>query len=79
MSPLDWMVIEMEFSRCKMVAVNGDDPRCSDLLTGVAIEMEDSRCTSLAEGRVLELNDARSRHMHVKMEDPRCQNLYMKW
>jgi hypothetical protein len=73
------MVTEMESPRCKMVAMIGDDPRCSCLLTGVAIEMEDSRCTSLAEGRVLEVNEAHSRHMHVKMEDPRCQNLYMKW
>jgi hypothetical protein len=71
----DEAVIEMEFSRCKMVAIEVDDPRCSSLLMGVAIEMEDPRCASLHERRVPEADDARCRHAPVKMEDPRCQSL----
>jgi len=76
---LNGMVIEMEFSRCKIVAIEIDDPRGAGHLQGVSIDVEDSRCRSLAEGQMLEVEDARCRHTRVVMEDPRCQNLHMKW
>jgi hypothetical protein len=73
------MVIDMESFRCKMAAVKIDDPRCSDLLTGVTIGPEDLRCINLLEGLVLEVDDPRCKHVHVKMEDPRCWSLNIRW
>ena len=75
----DGAVIAMESFRYKMTAIEMEDPRCSGLLVGVAIAMEDSRCTSLVEGRALEVDDTRCRHVPVRMEDPRCQNLHRNW
>jgi hypothetical protein len=46
---------------------------------GVAIEMEDPRCTNLHEHLVLEPDDARCRFVPVRMEDPRCQSLHTRW
>ena len=77
--PLNEVLIEMEFSRCRMVAIAIDDPRGAGLLSGVAIEVEDVRCRNLAEGGVLEVEDARCRKVAIHMEDPRCQNLHSKW
>ncbi len=79
MAPREGMVMEMECSRCKTVAIKIDDPRCTSLLVGVEIEMEDARCTSLAEGLTLEVDYARRARVHVKMEDPRCQSLNAIW
>ena len=79
MSQPDGVVIAMDSFRCKMAAIEMEDPRCSSLLEGVAIEMEDRRCTGLVEGLVLEVDDARCRHVPVRMEDPRCQNLHTNW
>jgi hypothetical protein len=78
-SRLDGEVNEMESSRCRMVAIEINDPRCSSLLAGVTIEAEDSRCRSLVEGLVLEVDDARCRHVAIRLEDPRCRNLHMMW
>ncbi len=73
------MVIEMEFSRCKIAAIEIQDLRCSSLLAGVTIEMEDSRCRGLNERRELEVDDARCAHAPIKVEDPRCWSLRTKW
>ena len=76
---LGGMVIEMEFSRCEMVAIEVDDPRGAGLSGGVSIALEDPRCRGLAERLMLEVEDARCSHPLVVMEDPRCQSLHMKW
>ena len=76
---LDAEMILMEFSRCKIVAIGIDDPRCAGLHSAVTIEVDDSRCRSLAEGLTLEVDDPRGRNVAIKMEDPRCQSLYMNW
>jgi hypothetical protein len=73
------VVNQMESHRCKMVAIEMDDPRGANLLGAVAIEVEDTRCRSLAEGYLIQVEDARYRHVAIKMEDPRCQNLRDKW
>jgi hypothetical protein len=73
------LVIEMEFSRCKIAAIEIQDPRCSSLLEGIAIGTEDSRCRSLVEGMALEVDDARCAYARIKMEDPRCQELRARW
>jgi len=72
-------VVEMEFSRCKMVAIGIDDPRCAGLHSAVTIEVDDSRCRYLAEGQVLESDGPSGRNVAIRMEDPRCQCLYMNW
>lgn len=76
---LGGMVIEMEFSRCRIVAIEIDEPRGAGLHKGVSIEAEDSRCRSLAEGLTLQVEVAHCGHALVSMEDPRCMSLYMKW
>lgn len=68
MSPLDGMVIEMESSRCRMVAIEIDDPRGKSLITGVAIEMEDLRCRSLRASVVIEPDDRRCHRIGIEME-----------
>ncbi len=75
MSPLDGMVIEMESSRCRMAAIEIDDPRGKSLFTAVAIEMEDLRCRSLQARAVIEPEDYRYHRIGIEMEDPRCRNL----
>jgi hypothetical protein len=59
------MVIEMESSRCKMVAIEINDPRGKSLLTGVAIEMEDLRCKSLHSSMVIGLEDRRCNRVGI--------------
>lgn len=76
---LDEVVIEMEFSECKVAAIGINDPRGRGLLNAVAIEAEDSRCRNLVEGLVLEVDDARCMQTSMKMEDPRCRSLHMNW
>lgn len=75
MSQLDGMVIGMESSRCKMVAIEMDDPRGKSLLTGVAIEVEDLRCRNLHASLVIGLEDRWYNRVGIEMEDPRCKNL----
>lgn len=75
MSLLYGMVIEMESSRCRMVAIEIDDPRGKSLFTGVAIELEDLRCRSLQASPVIESEDHRCHRIGMEMEDPRCRNL----
>jgi hypothetical protein len=79
MSPRDGMVIEMESSRCRMVAIEIDDPRGKSLLTGVVIETEDLRCRSLQASAAIELEDSRFQRVGIEMEDPRCRNLRNWW
>jgi hypothetical protein len=69
----------MEFTRCKIAAIETDDPRGTGLYSAVTIEMEDSRCRSLAEGKMLETDGPCGRNVAVRMEDPRCQSLYINW
>jgi hypothetical protein len=71
--------MQMEHARCKMVAIEIEDPRGAGQFTAVTIEAEDSRCRSLVESLVLEVEDSRHRRVAIKMEDPRCQCLHMKW
>jgi hypothetical protein len=75
----DAEVIDMEFSRCKMAAIQIDDPRCVGIHTAVSSEVEDSRCRYLAEGKVLEVDEGCCRSVTIAVEDPRCRNLYSKW
>jgi hypothetical protein len=77
--PPDEVVMAMEFSRCRIVATEMDDPRGAGVLSGVAIDAEDARCRSLTDSQVLEVEDARCNQVAIRMEDPRCQSLYMKW
>jgi len=37
----------MEDPRCKIAAIEAEDPRCKNLLSGVVIEVEDPRYKSL--------------------------------
>jgi hypothetical protein len=74
-NPFDEMVTWMESSRCKMVAIEIDDPRGKGLLTSVAIEVEDPRCRNLRDDLVIGLEDRRCNRVGIEMEDPRCQNL----
>ncbi|MGA2729271.1 MAG: hypothetical protein ACLPH3_00385 [Terracidiphilus sp.] len=70
----------MEDARCRIAALEMDDPRCGKgLLSGVEIEMEDSRCKSLFYGVALEMDDPRCRRETVDMEDPRCKSPYLIW
>lgn len=73
--PLHEMVIEMQTSRCRMVAVEADDARSKVLLTGVTIEMEDLRCKGLNPKAAIEFTDGRCHWVGMEMEDPRCKNL----
>lgn len=75
MGPLDEMVIEMESSRCRIVAIEADDARSKVLLTGVTIEMEDLRCKGLNPKAASEFTDGRCHWVGTQMEDPRCRNL----
>ena len=77
--PLDEVAMAMEFSRCRIVAIEMDDPRGAGLITAVAIDVEDSRCRCLNDSQALEVEDARCSQAAIRMEDPRCQSLYMKW
>jgi hypothetical protein len=69
----------MEDARYKVVATQATDPRCMNLLSGVAIEGEDPRYKRLQDRAVLEIEDPRCSHTSVRMEDPRCQNLRIAW
>jgi hypothetical protein len=72
-------VIEMEDSRCRIVALETDELRCRSPLNGVAIEMEDLRCKSLSNRVVLEIEDPRCGAIVIQTEDPRCNNLHLNW
>jgi len=37
----------MDDPRCKIAAIETEDPRCKSLLNGMVIEVEDFRCKSL--------------------------------
>ena len=69
----------MEDPRCKIVAIEMDDLRCSSALHGVVIEIEDLRCKSLLNRVVLEIEDSRCSCVAIKMEDPRGKNLHLSW
>jgi hypothetical protein len=56
-------VIEMEDSRCRIVAIEMEDLRCKSLSNRVVLEIEDPRCGGIA----------------IQMEDPRCNNLHLNW
>jgi hypothetical protein len=65
----------MEDSRCRIAAVESDDPRCKDLIQGVEIGMEDHRCKSLPFSMATEMEDPRCKSEAMVMDDPRCQSL----
>jgi len=69
------MVQAMESARCKMVAIEIDDPRGKSLLTGVSIETEDPRWSSLHASTVIGPEDSWRNRVGIQMEDPRCMNL----
>jgi hypothetical protein len=69
----------MEDSRCKVVAIEMDDFRCRNSLSGVAIEMEDFRCKNLVDRMVLEIEDPRGNFVAIKIEDPRFKSLLATW
>lgn len=78
----DDVVIEMEDSRCKIAAIEADDPRCRGLLSGAVIEMEDPRCKDLSKdvmlrGVAAEADDPRCKIMAIEVEDPRCRGLHI--
>jgi hypothetical protein len=73
------VVIAMEDPRCKIVAIEIQDPRYRNLLNGVVIEMEDPRCKSLLNRVVLEIEDSRCYRVAIEMEDPRCKSLLLPW
>jgi hypothetical protein len=75
MAALSEMVIAMQTSRCRMVAVEADDARSKMLLTAVSIEMEDLRCKGLNPRAASEFTDGRCHWVGTEMEDPRCRNL----
>jgi hypothetical protein len=75
MSQLDGMVIRMESPRCKIVAIEIDDPRRKGLLAGVTVEVEDLRCRNLHASQVIGLEDRRHDRVGIEMEDPRRKNL----
>jgi hypothetical protein len=75
MAALNEMVIEMQTSRCRMVAVEAEDVRSKVLLTGVSIEMEDLRCKGLNPKAASEFTDGRCHWVGTEMEDPRCRNI----
>jgi len=72
-------VIEMEDSRCRIVALKMDELRCRSELNGVATEMEDLRCKSLSNRLALEIEDPRCGGIAMQTEDPRCNNLHLNW
>jgi hypothetical protein len=74
-APVGQVVIQMEFSRCKVVAIGADDPRCRSLLMGVTIEMEDPRCKTLHASAGIEMEDRRCNPVGMELEDPRCKDL----
>ena len=75
MKPLIGMVTRMESYRCKMAAIEIDDPRGKGLLAGVAIEVEDPRCRNLKANGTIGLEESWSNRVGIAMEDARCQNL----
>ena len=75
MSPLDGMVTGMDSDRCRMVAIEIDDPRGKGLLAGVAIQVEDPRCVSLRASAAIWTEDRGWNRVGIEMEDPRCKNL----
>jgi len=69
----------MESSRCKVAAIGIDDPRGAGFHSAVTIEAEDPRCRNLLEGQMLETDGPCGRNVSIKLEDARCQSLYMNW
>ena len=74
----------MEDPRCKIAAVQTEDPRCNSLLRGVVIEIEYHRCKGVLQGPMLagvaiEMEDPRCQRVAIEIEDPRCQSLLMMW
>ena len=49
----------MEEPRCKIAAIQMEDPRCIGILRGVVIEMEDPRCRGLLQGVLLSVRPSR--------------------
>lgn len=72
-------VIEMEDSRCRIVAIETDELRGRSPVNGMVIEMDDLRCKGLSNQVVLEIEDPRCGGIAIQMEDPRCNNLRLSW
>ena len=69
----------MEEHRCKIVAAEAEDSRCTRLLNSVQIGMDDPRCESLHTRMVLLIEDRRANSVAIQIEDPRCAGLQTKW
>jgi hypothetical protein len=69
----------MDDPRCKIAAIETDDPRCKGLLNGAVIVMEDLRCMSLIYRVSIEMDDPRCRSSATEMDDPRCRGLQRTW
>jgi hypothetical protein len=69
----------MEEHRCRIVAVVADDCRCKNRFDEAIIEAEDPRYRSLRCRVDIEVEDSRCNSIAVKMEDPRCRGLSLKW
>jgi hypothetical protein len=65
--------------RCKIAAIEIDDPRGNGVFRGVTIEMEDLRCKSLINRVVIDVQDHRCNRTAIKMVDPRCKDLFRAW
>ena len=73
----DGVVIEMENARCRIAAIEVEDPRCCGLLRGVEVEMEDPRCKGLLHGVAIEVDDLRCKMVAIEVDDPRCRSLHV--
>jgi len=73
------MVVDMEDSRCRIAAIEFDDPRCKNSLGAAEIAMEDHRCIGLRRPAVTEFDDPRCRSTAMEADDPRCRGMLGMW
>lgn len=69
----------MEELRCKMVAFEMEDSRCSNSLNAGISQLEDPRYYGLQTRRSIDVEDCRCNSIAIQMEDPRCSCLMTKW
>ncbi|MGD0830220.1 MAG: hypothetical protein ABR907_04705 [Terracidiphilus sp.] len=65
----------MEDIRCKFVAMEVEDSRCSARFDGAVVGVEDPRCKSLLSGAAMETGDPRCIAATKVTEDSRCRGL----
>ena len=69
----------MDEDRCKMVATEMEDSRCSNPLSGGLNRLEDPRYYGLRDRMTIDVEDCRCNSVGIQMEDPRCAGLQSKW